>query len=133
MNKNNAKDFLPMVQALADGKTIQFYTGSWVDLSSEDETSFALPLERYRIKPEPKLREWKPEEVPVGAQYRRKEWALNNACKYDRSLIMAVDFRKILYYSDSRILSDSLKQAFSEGEYSSDGGKSWHPCGILES
>jgi hypothetical protein len=57
MKKENAKDFLPLVQALADGKTIQFRhnaSAPWVDMSSE--FGFGYPLENYRIKPEP--REW---------------------------------------------------------------------------
>lgn len=55
MNKENAKDFLPLVQALADGKTIQIVDpfGVWVDITC---TEFAAPVNKYRIKPEP--REW---------------------------------------------------------------------------
>ena len=34
MNKDNAKEFLPLVQALADGKTIQFKNAEkWVDIT----------------------------------------------------------------------------------------------------
>lgn len=52
MNKDNAKDYLPLVQALADGKTIQFrnYLGEWSDVQ---EVSFTAANSRYRIKPEP--------------------------------------------------------------------------------
>lgn len=53
MNKNNAKDFLPLVQALAEGKTIQLRTddGSrWVDLCAP---AFNGNPAEYRIKPEP--------------------------------------------------------------------------------
>lgn len=52
MNKDNAKDYLPLVQALAEGKTIQVnYTGDWGD---EYNLDFSLPLEHYRVKPEPR-------------------------------------------------------------------------------
>ena len=55
MNKETAKDFLPIVQALADGKTIQLMNcGEWFNVSSPDFSS--LPC-NYRIKPDP--REWK--------------------------------------------------------------------------
>lgn len=53
MNKNNAKDFLPFVQALAEGKTIQIkdsFDGSWKDI--EDGVNFGFDPEHYRIKPE---------------------------------------------------------------------------------
>jgi hypothetical protein len=56
MNKENAKDYLHLVQALADGKTIQFKTtsGNWED---QVNLHFSLDPEDYRIKPEP--RTWK--------------------------------------------------------------------------
>ena len=52
MNKDNAKDYLPLVQALADGKTIQFLysSGAW---GCCEEINYArYSAERYRIKPE---------------------------------------------------------------------------------
>lgn len=58
MNKDNAKDYLPLVQALADGKVIQgFYrksdnSGAWLDL--EGSVVFDAPADQYRIKPEPR-------------------------------------------------------------------------------
>ena len=51
MNKDNAKHFLPLVQALAEGKTIQvFICGEWHDL---DNPNFDDAHYKYRIKPEP--------------------------------------------------------------------------------
>ena len=58
MNKDTAKNYLPLVQALADGKVIQgFYrksdsSGAWLDL--EGSIVFDAPADQYRIKPEPK-------------------------------------------------------------------------------
>lgn len=53
MNKDNAKDYLPLVQALAEGKTIQYkldYDG-WSDIACPN---FDEEANNYRIKPEPK-------------------------------------------------------------------------------
>lgn len=54
MTKNNAHLYLPLVQALAEGKTIQVRLGEsstrWVD---RDHPQFDLPPQFYRIKPEP--------------------------------------------------------------------------------
>lgn len=52
MNKNNAKDFLPLVQALAEGKTIQYKNdlGEWGDIR---EVTFRSDFYNYRIKSEP--------------------------------------------------------------------------------
>lgn len=53
MNKENAKDFLPLVQALADRKTIQFNDGGdWVDVENLNTDSYNP--DEYRIKPEPR-------------------------------------------------------------------------------
>ena len=52
MNKDNAKEYLPLVQALADGKTIQFksyISSEWLDASTHN---FTEPAFMYRIKPE---------------------------------------------------------------------------------
>lgn len=52
MNKENAKEFLPLVQALIAGKTIQYCSridDQWKDVL---EVSFSSERARYRIKPE---------------------------------------------------------------------------------
>ena len=54
MNKENAHEYLPLVQALADGKTIQCRYQIEDDWYEESEINFGWPLECYRIKPEPR-------------------------------------------------------------------------------
>lgn len=54
MNKDNAKDYLPLVQALAEGKQIQSQLDKhlkWRDTNSPD---FSMAPDQYRIKPEPR-------------------------------------------------------------------------------
>ena len=54
MNKDNAAQYLPLVQALANGETIQ-WSGSerkWRDCIIN--TDFVFPAENYRIKPKPR-------------------------------------------------------------------------------
>ena len=53
MNKDNAKDYLPLVQALADGKTIQYEEDSDGNWSSLTNMHFYDDV-KYRIKPEPR-------------------------------------------------------------------------------
>lgn len=51
MNTYNAHEFRPLLNALADGKTIQFWDDTvWVDL--DDEVGFSFSPQDYRIKPE---------------------------------------------------------------------------------
>ena len=62
MIREQAKELLPIIQAFAEGKTIQFRTNnrSWVDLLDNDIEINALF--EYRIKPEPKYRPFKSQE-----------------------------------------------------------------------
>lgn len=55
MNRSEAKKLLPIIQAFAEGKTIQVREDiDWCYLGNE--TDFNLSPKRYRIKPEPKYR-----------------------------------------------------------------------------
>ena len=51
MNKDNAKYFLPLVKALADGKTIQ-KIDAFNRYEDKDEIEFTCAHDEYRIKPE---------------------------------------------------------------------------------
>ena len=54
MTKEDIKEFMPLMQAMLEGKTIQLLDGGkWLDVY---ETDFHESPERYRIKPEPKYR-----------------------------------------------------------------------------
>ena len=60
MTREEAKELLPIMQAYAEGRTIQFLDGGkWLDLYESD---FYKSPERYRIKPEPKYRPFKTKE-----------------------------------------------------------------------
>lgn len=62
MNRQEAKELLPIIQAFAEGKIIQFKNafGNWVDCC--DGELFNYPPKEYRIKPEPKYRPFKDKE-----------------------------------------------------------------------
>lgn len=55
MTKENAHLYLPFVQALAEGKEIEFYEESTDKWSNAVEYTFMHPAKCYRIKPEKKL------------------------------------------------------------------------------
>lgn len=64
MNRDNARLYIPLLEALANGKTLQFrpkgediahapYSHEeWIDLT-RPEVEFFYPPDRYRIKPNP--------------------------------------------------------------------------------
>lgn len=58
MNRQQAKDLLPIIQAFAEGKTILVQEDiDWCYLGNESD--FNLNPQRYRIKPEPRYRSFK--------------------------------------------------------------------------
>jgi len=62
---------IPIMTAFAQGKEIEVRRGARAEWCATDYVRFVDDYE-YRIKPEPKLRPWKPEEVPVGTAIRFK-------------------------------------------------------------
>ena len=60
MTREEAKELLPIIQAWAEGKNIQFLSdGEWHDINQADFTCYP---DKYRIKPEPKYRPFKTNE-----------------------------------------------------------------------
>ena len=59
MTKEDIKKFMPIMQAMLEGKTIQCYhklNKEWVDI---DDLFIGNDISLYRIKPEPKYRPFK--------------------------------------------------------------------------
>ena len=61
MTREEAKELLPIIQAFADGKTIEIYNEEWETMVFKDPHFDCAPS-RYRIKPEPKYRPFKTKE-----------------------------------------------------------------------
>lgn len=64
MTREEAKELLPIIQAFAEGKTIQYRNSpfcNWEDVVSDGNYPFRNPSS-YRIKPEPKYRPFKTQE-----------------------------------------------------------------------
>lgn len=86
--------------------------------SSESPNNFDLVSEWT----EPKLRTWKPEEVPLGAWMREKTVGLP-------SLIVAITSNSLWRGHGDQM---ALDYALAHYEHSTDGGKTWLPCGVAE-
>ena len=119
MTKEQCREAGATMIAWADGKSIQYRQrdqSEWFDIEPAC-TATILSWDwdgfEYRVKPEPKLRPWTEDEVPLGSQLRYKG-------DTSRSLlgITATD--------------EIRKEWLEEREYSIDGGKTWLPCGVEE-
>ena len=63
MTREEAKEMLPIIQAFAEGKTIQIKKeGDWLEVGENTEVYFSESPSDYRIKPEPKYRPFKSQE-----------------------------------------------------------------------
>jgi hypothetical protein len=116
--------FLPLITAYAVGKKLQYRRlgcDAWKDVPDREDPVFGDSGVEYRIKPEPKLRPWKPEEVPVGALIRKKGAQLPG-------VITDVDGLDIFIGQSG---SCTFHQALENCEYSMCWvNKVWEPCGV---
>ena len=75
MNREETKAAIAVMQAWLEGKTVQCsekaYAPNWIDVGSGALWNFFAC--DYRIAPEPRLRPWKLDEVPVGAAVKSKD------------------------------------------------------------
>lgn len=132
MTREQWKERLPVIQAWVEGKTIQFQfqvqgitNYYWFDLEANSPPNFGEQHLRWRIKPEPKLRPWKPEEVPVGSLIRQ----LKRDSEHNRYMLSSVNGDSIHW---GQYGYTSLSEALNVCEYSPDHGKTWLPCGVEE-
>ena len=81
MTREESKELLPIIQAFAEGKTIQVWAN---DTWKDEDYPFFGPLCQYRIKPEPKYRPFKSQEECWLEMHKHPDfgWGLNNIGEY---------------------------------------------------
>lgn len=88
MTREEAKELLPIIQAWAEGKSIQYQTdsGSWSDITKDLYTGNHPSL--YRVKPEPKYRPFKSQEECCNEMLKHQPfgWIKNNDNKRLRNI-----------------------------------------------
>jgi hypothetical protein len=113
MNIEQTKEAIRVMQAFVDGKEVEAMNpaGNWERATTPrwgwDDT-------QYRIKPTPTLRPWTADEVPLGAWMRD---------------VSKQDYRWLIHTSGN---ADTRKDWLVGYEHSTDGGKTWLPCGVME-
>ena len=120
MTRDETRNAIRVMQAFVDGKEVQHLGKKWNpgELLKPDWCDTHEPLWNwehydYRIKPTAKLRPWTADEVPLGAWMRFKNMNVT------RSMIVSV-------------AALDMGIAFKTHEHSTDGGKTWLPCGVVE-
>jgi hypothetical protein len=127
MTRERAKEWLPLMVAYANGKQIQYRPLSnpeheWRDTETPQWSEFT----EYRIKPEPKLRPWKREEVPLDAWFRNKKHSV-------WFKLISISHNDVGFISiNDGFSSATFEHLLETAEHSIDGGKTWLPCGVME-
>ena len=119
MTREEAKELLPIIQAWAEGKTIQRMSslGEWSD-ATKDVCFFNHPSS-YRIKPEPKYRPFKTQEECWQEMMKHQPfgwiYCKNDSCYY---CIISVDEGKIELSPDMYPHSETTpKEYYLENSY----------------
>lgn len=131
MTREEAKKMLPIIQAYAEGKTIQFLDGGkWLDLYESD---FYKSPERYRIKPEPRYRPFKTQEECWNEMLKHQPFGWLKSKKNERfhcigEVSWSDEFKIVtIPLSTSESLSRSSDSMFDEYTFA-DGA----PFGVIE-
>jgi hypothetical protein len=116
--------------AHAAGKRVQAKHpgGTWHDVINPAYGAFDLHAKEgtlFRLRPEPTLRPWTADEVPVGAVLRDTK---HENQKLDRWLIVGCVLGKVIVCAGGEHSFDDLLK--DDWEVSVDGGKTWGPCGV---
>jgi hypothetical protein len=111
MNIEETKEAIRIMQAFVDGKEVEhWYYEMWVKIHVP---RWDWGNTEYRIKPTPTFRPWTSDEVPLGSIMRTK----------------GLEGRCIIIDTET---SDDRSYWLNAREHSTDGGKTWHPCGVME-
>ena len=111
MNIEQTKEAIKVMQAFVDGKEVEhWYYEMWVKIHVP---RWDWGNTEYRIKPTPTLRPWTADEVPLGSIMRTK----------------GLEGRCIIIDTET---SDDRSYWLNAREHSTDGGKTWLPCGVME-
>ena len=115
MNIEQTKEAIRVMQAFVDGKEVEYERpdGIWTIINNP---CWNWNSQEYRIKPTATIRPWTADEVPLGAWMRVKD-----SPKVGQRIMICGTCEE---HTRSTWLS--------KNEHSTDGGKNWLPCGVVE-
>lgn len=120
MNRNQAKEFYPIMQAFAEGKTIECRTRVWelnkgwkysTTWKETEELKFQDTYE-YRIKPEPKYRPFKDAEECWNEMQKHQPFGWIKDRDGDKTFIGSINSDNSIFTCSSEILF--LKEIFED-------------------
>lgn len=142
MKREQAISLLPLIKAWSEGATIQIrYNNAdkeeWRD--RPDDIDWHSHPSMYRIKPEPKVRPWTLQEIPVGAVARRKDRDLKvksfNTPSAIAQVIYTADFSNGAKKIPGAVMKDGwfgVGDMLELWEWRWPGETVWKLCGVIE-
>ena len=135
MLRKEAKELLPIIQAFAEGKEIQYRNSfnEWIDIKKNEGLSFIKTPLDYRIKPESKYRPFKSQEECWNEMLKHQPFGWLKSKKNERhfsigSVFWDNDFNDVyVTFAYDGMLSRSSKSVFEDFTFA-DGA----PFGIME-
>jgi hypothetical protein len=112
MNIEETKECIRVMQAFVDGKEV-ISMRTPTATADDPYWNWGNDTKMYHIKSIPVLRPWTADEVPLGSIMRTK----------------GLEGRCIIIDTET---SDDRSYWLNAREHSTDGGKTWHPCGVME-
>ena len=121
MNRDETRNAILIMEAYIDGYEIQMCGKHWnpkeslkPDWADTDDPCWDFDSCYYRRKPTAKLRPWTADEVPLGmqarnAKYPKTRWLIDRTSSEENRIDWCKNY-----------------------EHSTDGGKTWLPCGVVE-
>lgn len=119
MTKEDIKKFMPLMQAMLDGKTIQYNynrIGDWIDV---EKIYTGNKVSNYRIKPEPKYRPFKDSEECWAEMQKHQPfgWVCRNSSGH--------------YHHINNLFTSTI--SFQETEIAGSGNFEWSLSDLLKS
>lgn len=113
----------------SDNKSIQVWVDARAVWRHMEEHEPFNPRSIYRVRPTPKLRPWKAEEVPLDAWFCRKD---NPDAWFRISSRWAAKNSTHVYLRFEDSMNVPLGIVMDQYLHSTDKGATWSPCGIME-
>tara|TARA_R110000868_G_scaffold140771_2_gene356745 strand:- start:824 stop:1198 length:375 start_codon:yes stop_codon:yes gene_type:complete len=121
MTREQTIEAIRIMQAFVDGNEVEFKNSHhltnalplWVP-APNPVWNWIDDIKSFRIKPTPVLRPWTADEVPLGmqarnAKYPKTRWLIDRTSSEENRMDWCKNY-----------------------EHSTDGGKTWLPCGVVE-
>ena len=123
MTREHAREAIKVMQAWVDGNEVESRLLGKIEWLPTDIPQWDWAWNNYRIKPTSTLRPWTADEVPLGAWLRYK----GNPQSIRLLIVSNTECGLVGYQTNW-----PYKTLLQEMEHSTDGGKTWLPCGVME-